>query len=247
MERACSQSFSLLTSNCFQVASPPFPTMTRGRRCSKRTPDIRLFASGKDRRDTGMYAAAIDGSRTPAGATPIRFRALRRSVTTWRSIRRRSIASSATSRRNRSLAGYYGGWVTPEIVGPMKGEPGSEGWSGSPGKPRILRIRPWIGAAKISKEFKRPVGDAVSVWSVGPHGIVGVHRNARPSPACPTTWFSSLLPRPEACVTPLGVPRSRITGRFPYLPIFRLLANGQAGREACPPILLRPLTVTAGL
>jgi len=24
--------------------------------------------------------------------------------------------------------GYYGGWCTPEIVGPMKGEPGSEGW-----------------------------------------------------------------------------------------------------------------------
>lgn len=23
---------------------------------------------------------------------------------------------------------FYGGWVTPEIVGPMKGEPGSEGW-----------------------------------------------------------------------------------------------------------------------
>ena len=23
---------------------------------------------------------------------------------------------------------FYGGWVTPELVGPMKGEPGSEGW-----------------------------------------------------------------------------------------------------------------------
>ena len=23
---------------------------------------------------------------------------------------------------------YYGGWVTPELVGPFKGEPGSEGW-----------------------------------------------------------------------------------------------------------------------
>lgn len=23
---------------------------------------------------------------------------------------------------------FYGGWVTPEIVGPIKGEPGSEGW-----------------------------------------------------------------------------------------------------------------------
>ena len=24
--------------------------------------------------------------------------------------------------------GFYGGWVTSRIVGPMKGEPGSEGW-----------------------------------------------------------------------------------------------------------------------
>lgn len=24
--------------------------------------------------------------------------------------------------------GFYGGWITPNIVGPFKGEPGSEGW-----------------------------------------------------------------------------------------------------------------------
>jgi uncharacterized protein (DUF427 family) len=24
--------------------------------------------------------------------------------------------------------GFYGGWVTPEIVGPFKGEPGTSGW-----------------------------------------------------------------------------------------------------------------------
>jgi len=24
--------------------------------------------------------------------------------------------------------GFYAGWVTPEIVGPFKGEPGTEGW-----------------------------------------------------------------------------------------------------------------------
>ncbi|CAN5252411.1 hypothetical protein BH23GEM4_BH23GEM4_18840 [soil metagenome] len=23
---------------------------------------------------------------------------------------------------------FYGGWITPEVVGPFKGEPGSEGW-----------------------------------------------------------------------------------------------------------------------
>jgi hypothetical protein len=24
--------------------------------------------------------------------------------------------------------GFYGGWVTPDLAGPFKGEPGSEGW-----------------------------------------------------------------------------------------------------------------------
>jgi uncharacterized protein (DUF427 family) len=24
--------------------------------------------------------------------------------------------------------GFYGGWITPELVGPFKGEPGSMGW-----------------------------------------------------------------------------------------------------------------------
>lgn len=24
--------------------------------------------------------------------------------------------------------GFYGGWVTPEVVGPFKGDPGSAGW-----------------------------------------------------------------------------------------------------------------------
>jgi hypothetical protein len=23
---------------------------------------------------------------------------------------------------------FYGGWITPELSGPFKGEPGSEGW-----------------------------------------------------------------------------------------------------------------------
>ena len=23
---------------------------------------------------------------------------------------------------------YYGGWITRDVVGPVKGEPGSEGW-----------------------------------------------------------------------------------------------------------------------
>ena len=31
--------------------------------------------------------------------------------------------------RVRPQAGdFYGGWITPNIVGPFKGEPGTEGW-----------------------------------------------------------------------------------------------------------------------
>ena len=26
------------------------------------------------------------------------------------------------------LSGFYGGWITDDIVGPFKGEPGTEGW-----------------------------------------------------------------------------------------------------------------------
>lgn len=28
----------------------------------------------------------------------------------------------------RQPGGFYGGWVTPEVVGPFKGEPGTSGW-----------------------------------------------------------------------------------------------------------------------
>jgi hypothetical protein len=24
--------------------------------------------------------------------------------------------------------GFYGGWITPEVVGPFKGDPGTSGW-----------------------------------------------------------------------------------------------------------------------
>jgi len=28
----------------------------------------------------------------------------------------------------RQPGGFYGGWVTPEVLGPFKGEPGTSGW-----------------------------------------------------------------------------------------------------------------------
>ena len=33
-----------------------------------------------------------------------------------------------TSGLSPQPGGFYGGWVTPEVVGPFKGEPGTEGW-----------------------------------------------------------------------------------------------------------------------
>lgn len=32
------------------------------------------------------------------------------------------------ARVNPQPGGFYGGWITPELAGPFKGEPGSEGW-----------------------------------------------------------------------------------------------------------------------
>jgi len=32
------------------------------------------------------------------------------------------------ARARRQPGRFYGGWITPELVGPFKGEPGSEGW-----------------------------------------------------------------------------------------------------------------------
>jgi hypothetical protein len=32
------------------------------------------------------------------------------------------------SRVRPQAGGFYGGWVTPEIVGPFKGDPGTGGW-----------------------------------------------------------------------------------------------------------------------
>ena len=30
--------------------------------------------------------------------------------------------------RTHYFSGFYGGWFTPELGGPFKGEPGSTGW-----------------------------------------------------------------------------------------------------------------------
>lgn len=36
--------------------------------------------------------------------------------------------------------GFYGGWVTPDVVGPFKGEPGTAGWwAGKPSRCRVSR------------------------------------------------------------------------------------------------------------
>jgi hypothetical protein len=31
-------------------------------------------------------------------------------------------------RASAQAGGFYGGWITPEVVGPFKGDPGTSGW-----------------------------------------------------------------------------------------------------------------------
>jgi len=51
------------------------------------------------------------------------------SPATLRSIRDGSIAAYLDDEVVTPQPGaYYGGWITEEIEGPFKGEPGSEGW-----------------------------------------------------------------------------------------------------------------------
>ena len=55
----------------------------------------------------------------------------------WLSFYPRLLECFLDDERVRPQAGeFYGGWVTEEISGPHKGEPGTEGWSPPPTEPR---------------------------------------------------------------------------------------------------------------
>jgi hypothetical protein len=59
---------------------------------------------------------------------PSRWPVPKRWPDAWPSIRQHSTAGSAAPRVTPQPGGFYGGWITPELVGPFKGEPGSEHW-----------------------------------------------------------------------------------------------------------------------
>ena len=52
----------------------------------------------------------------------------RPSKITWRSIRAGFECYVDGERVRTQAGGFYGGWITAEIVGPFKGEPGTSGW-----------------------------------------------------------------------------------------------------------------------
>jgi uncharacterized protein (DUF427 family) len=77
------------------------------------------------------WDAVVDGRRYPGVAwsyeDPVeRYAALRGAVAFYPSRVDRAVVDGETV---RAQAGdFYGGWITDEVVGPFKGEPGTLGW-----------------------------------------------------------------------------------------------------------------------
>ncbi len=72
---------------------------------------------------------ALAGTSVPVGwryPTPFpEFRA----YTGWVSFYPDHVVCTVDGERARAQAGgFYGGWITDEVVGPFKGEPGTSGW-----------------------------------------------------------------------------------------------------------------------
>ena len=86
-------------------------------------------ASGKVGRPTSTTTTASGRSRRSPGRTAIRrpdYDRIRDHVAFYAS--RVDEAWLGEERATAQPGGFYGGWVTAAIVGPIKGEPGSEGW-----------------------------------------------------------------------------------------------------------------------
>ncbi len=79
----------------------------------------------------GYWDAVVDGRRVPAVAWSYEqptagYEHLRGAVAFYPS---RVDAARVDGVTVRAQAGdFYGGWITPEVVGPFKGEPGTQGW-----------------------------------------------------------------------------------------------------------------------
>ena len=85
-------------------------------------------ASGKVRLATGPLSMVIADCPASPGATLTRWRGRKR----WRNaspfIPAISTAAVDSETVSPQPGGFYGGWITPELVGPFKGEPGTSQW-----------------------------------------------------------------------------------------------------------------------
>ena len=77
------------------------------------------------------WDAVVDGRRVPAGRLVLRgpepgFEHLRGAVAFYPGQVDRALVDGEPVRPQ--AGGFYGGWITDEVVGPFKGEPGTLGW-----------------------------------------------------------------------------------------------------------------------
>ena len=122
----------ILASSCdsvriLETASPPtfyLPPATCGRPRWSLQPEARS-ASGKARRATGRARPTPNRLRGVIPTPLAGFEAL----TDWFSFYPARVRCRVDGIEVQpQIGGFYGGWVTPEIAGPFKGEPGSESW-----------------------------------------------------------------------------------------------------------------------
>ena len=77
---------------------------------------------------TARYFRLAEGYESVAWAYPTPFEAFE-SIANYLSFYPAKVECYINNERVKPQAGgFYGGWVTSEIVGPFKGEPGTGGW-----------------------------------------------------------------------------------------------------------------------
>jgi hypothetical protein len=77
------------------------------------------------------WDVVVDGTRVPQAAWSYEdpshgFQLLRRAVAFYPGKVDRALVDGEPARPQ--AGGFYGGWITDEVVGPFKGEPGTLGW-----------------------------------------------------------------------------------------------------------------------
>ena len=123
------------TAGCASSRRPARPSTTSRRTTSglvaarRRVRDGRLRVEGRGAYHSYVGARAAGGSRTSPGRTRDPnpgYEAIRGYLAFYAG--RVDEAWVGDERATPQPGGFYGGWVTSRIVGPIKGEPGSCGW-----------------------------------------------------------------------------------------------------------------------